>query len=170
MPTPLASAMSREEIESLARRIRAKFKCTDLYFDIIRFVEYVLPSIDSSFCYEYVDSAYLPANTYAFYDPHDNIMRISSDVYENAIKDIGRDRFTIAHEVGHYFLHRNNIALARSKSSVPAYRNPEWQANVFASALLIPVDKTKFMTPEEIQVSCKVSYQAACIASRRNWQ
>lgn len=53
---------------------------------------------------------------------------------------------------------------------MPAYRNPEWQANTFASALLIPKNQTKFMSIEQISNKCKVSHQAAEIAHKRNWQ
>jgi Zn-dependent peptidase ImmA (M78 family) len=50
-----------------------------------------------------------------------------------------RDRFTIAHELGHYYLHY----LHQNKSGAEGYfrgeRNSvETQANVFASALLMP--------------------------------
>lgn len=48
-----------------------------------------------------------------------------------------RDRFTIAHEIGHYILHsragKKRIRAARCGSS-----RVEWEANWFASALLMP--------------------------------
>jgi Zn-dependent peptidase ImmA (M78 family) len=50
-----------------------------------------------------------------------------------------RDRFTIAHELGHYFLHSNQgespiIATRQGSSRI------EWEANWFAAALLMPSD------------------------------
>jgi hypothetical protein len=56
-----------------------------------------------------------------------------------------RDRFTVAHELGHYFLHSN-------QGSVPliAYRLPrhvhsraEWEATMFANALLLPAAEVR---------------------------
>jgi len=52
-----------------------------------------------------------------------------------------RDRFTIAHELGHFFLHswmgQRPLKAARSGSN-----RAEWEANWFAAGLLCP--KTKF--------------------------
>lgn len=54
-----------------------------------------------------------------------------------------RDRFTIAHELGHYFLHslvgKKRIRIAREGSN-PA----EWEANCFAAGFLMP--KEEFIT------------------------
>jgi Zn-dependent peptidase ImmA (M78 family) len=48
-----------------------------------------------------------------------------------------RDRFTVAHELGHYFLHSDQGA-----EPIIAYRRGstriEWEANWFAAALLMP--------------------------------
>jgi hypothetical protein len=51
-----------------------------------------------------------------------------------------RDRFTIAHELGHYFLHSR-----QGERPIVAYREGsssriEWEANWFAAALLMPRD------------------------------
>ena len=80
------------------------------------------------------------------------------------------DTFTIAHEIGHYFLHRNGFSFARTERQVPAYSDPEWQANTFASFLLMPRAQTSFMSIEDIEYKCGVSHQAAEIAYKRNWQ
>jgi Zn-dependent peptidase ImmA (M78 family) len=52
-----------------------------------------------------------------------------------------RDRFTIAHELGHYFLHSE-----QGRIPIVAFRKGstriEWEANWFAAALLMP--KTRF--------------------------
>lgn len=50
-----------------------------------------------------------------------------------------RDRFTIAHELGHYFLHYLHAGTAAPMTFGRGSRNrAETQANVFASALLMP--------------------------------
>lgn len=64
-------------------------------------------------------------------------IHLRKDVYDQACQGHGRDRFTLAHELGHLFLHRG-IAFARAMDgSTKIYQNSEWQANTFASALLI---------------------------------
>lgn len=168
MSSPIAPALSKDKIEQFTLEIRQKFKIKGCYFDIIKFMEVVIPAVDSSFNFEYVDE--LPENAYAYYDPSENVIRVLCSVYENACNNVGRDRFTIAHEIGHYFLHRYGFSFARTEGNVPAYRDPEWQANTFASFLLIPREQTKCMDVEKISQMCGVSNQAAEIAFKRNWQ
>lgn len=62
-------------------------------------------------------------------------------IYVNASHSLVRRRFSIAHEIGHFVLHRDKIgdgltddALYRSKLSSPL----EVQANRFAANLLVP--------------------------------
>ena len=56
-----------------------------------------------------------------------------------------RERFTTTHEAGHILLHRNifenkSIVAARvAGGKIASYRNPEWQANAAAAALLMPL-------------------------------
>jgi hypothetical protein len=62
-----------------------------------------------------------------------------------------RRRFTLAHELGHYFLHSQ-----QGKRSIQATRSGsgpvEWEANWFAAALLMPEEafKEKFTTARNI--------------------
>lgn len=161
-----APPLSKLKIQSLVDDIHDKLEIKSEYFDIIRFVEFILPNIDPTFSYEYVSDCEIEG-LYACYNPLTNTMQISSSVYNAAVDNSGRDRFTIAHEVGHYFLHRNGHTYARI-ANVPTYCNPEWQANTFASMLLVPRGPTKFLDVNEIQNRCKVSRKAAEIAYMRN--
>jgi predicted transcriptional regulator len=55
-----------------------------------------------------------------------------------------RDRFTIAHELGHYFLHYLHAKAQGDKSFSRGGRDrAETEANVFASALLMPAESFK---------------------------
>lgn len=52
---------------------------------------------------------------------------------------IRRDRFTLSHELGHYFLHYRNAGLTGVHTFDRGARSrAETEANVFASALLMP--------------------------------
>ena len=51
-----------------------------------------------------------------------------------------RQRFTLAHEIAHHILHRNSEAIACQEAAVRRGRppTPEFEADVFASAFLMP--------------------------------
>jgi hypothetical protein len=67
-------------------------------------------------------------------------------VYNNAITSPGRINFTLAHEFGHYLLHRadhpNGIRCGEQDVVRwdSAYAQIEYQANLFAAAFLMPLD------------------------------
>lgn len=170
MTTPIAHPLSRQTIEDFAQYVRTRTQCTSCYMDIVGFIELVIPRFDPTFDYEYVDEGTFPGGIYAYFDPKENKLYALNSVYERAAEGNGRDRFTLAHEVGHYFLHDDGLTYARSSTKIPSYCNPEWQANTFASAFLIPKSKTVTMSIEEIMNTCKVSFQAATIAFNRNQQ
>lgn len=59
----------------------------------------------------------------------------------NSAEPFVRQRFTLAHELGHYFLHpmKNTFVEYRDKKQSAGIRSPkEIEANKFAAALLIP--------------------------------
>lgn len=75
-----------------------------------------------------------------------------------------RDRFTIAHEIGHFILHKPGmIELARTQTvqDIPIYKKPEWQANTFAGELLAPPQVIRGLSLEEVSSSCGVSLQVS---------
>jgi Zn-dependent peptidase ImmA (M78 family) len=84
------------------------------------------------------------------FDDFDGMLKASSDqskwmIIYNTNCTEGRQRFTIAHEFGHYILHRKDQRLfecsssrASEKGSVD--RNLEKEADEFAVALLMPLD------------------------------
>lgn len=66
-------------------------------------------------------------------------------IYNNSIKYSGRINFTIAHEFGHYLLHRNKYPNGLKCTKVDIYNDSikktvETDANIFASYLLMPLD------------------------------
>ncbi|WLS07170.1 ImmA/IrrE family metallo-endopeptidase [Shinella sumterensis] len=96
-------------------------------------------------------------------DPNGEFIQIREDVYEAAIAGDGRARFTVAHEMGHFFLH-TGIPLARSTKGdgVASYRKSEPQANQFAAEFLMPRKLIHSgITPEQISNAHGVSDEAA---------
>ena len=70
----------------------------------------------------------------------------------NKLHSEKRQRFTIAHELGHFILHSSDMPLFVDKEEKVLYRNPESatgelnkerEANAFAAALLMPASLLK---------------------------
>lgn len=160
----IAAPLSRNSIRNRANIIRCIAGAeNDLFFDIVKFVEVTLPSIDPDFNFRVVAEDKLGECHGITYPDKDEI-QIRQDVYDRAVDGNGRDRLTVAHELGHLLLHeKQNISYARmgDGSKVNAYQNPEWQASAFGGELLIPHKLIQGMTVEAIMKSCKVSKKAA---------
>lgn len=157
-----ADPMSRARIRKMVKKLREIVGCEDReYFPIVQFIEWILANPDNGIDLEIVDPEEMQ-DTYGTTNIGNNIMRIRSDVYEGAIMGDPRHRFTLCHEVGHYFLHQpDSVSFARG--NIPRYREPEWQANTFAAELMAPYDLVKDMDVEEIMEKCGMSRQAATI-------
>lgn len=80
-------------------------------------------------------------------------------IFLPTVTTLERDRFTIAHELGHLFLHfpkvkRENpgrpMAATRRVSKDDAdQQRAEWEANWFAAAFLMPQEQFKLTYPEK---------------------
>lgn len=90
-------------------------------------------------------------------------------IRDRAAMGVGRDRMTLAHELGHAVLHHGapmfRLAGATGSTSLAqeaAYTSAEHQAKVFAAAFLIhDEDAAEMGSAEEISVEFGVSSQAA---------
>lgn len=137
----IVPARSKVNIRGVVASLRnglGPYMPNDGYVPIDRVYEALrvaLPGFD----FEVLDEAEMGSDHGRAY-PDRRFIQLRRDVYDNACKGSGRDRFTAAHELGHIFLHAGATDFPRvmdSASSVPLYRNAEWQADTFASALLI---------------------------------
>ena len=142
--TAIAAPLGRKDIRKKAQAIRLiaeRFGCIPdgTWFDIIRFVEHVLPQIDSKFTLEIVSLGEM-RDLHGETLPEECTIKIREDVYLRACNGEGRDRLTIAHEVGHYLLHGDRtVRLTRVQPGrrVKTFCAPEWQANAFAGEWLV---------------------------------
>lgn len=160
---------SRGEIQKMASRVRKLIDISpEKPFPIVQLLEVLgTPFEDDeppALEVEIVADEELQDN-YAEYHPISNTMLIRESVYNGACNGNGRDRFTLAHELGHFVIHRNvDYTFARSEEKVESYQDPEWQANTFASMLLIPRDQIAGHTIDEVAEKYQVSKTAARIA------
>ncbi|MDE2508879.1 MAG: ImmA/IrrE family metallo-endopeptidase [Planctomycetota bacterium] len=146
---PLVAPLSRARIENMAKSILAKHYPLALSrptaIDVVDFCDRVLLEHYGIECF--VDHLAWMDGTEGLALP-DNTVLIDEQVYCAAVDGDGRSRFTMIHEAFHSIQHspqirraikdqRGNLRRYR-KNQVPAYMDPEWQANTFASAFLMP--------------------------------
>lgn len=150
-------------MRALARGVRLLLGINpcQLYIDVTRVLEKI-SELDPNFSFEIVDDDKLESGVQAQTDIVKDKILVKESVYKGAIKNIGRDRMTIAHELLHLILHQpSSLTLYRRNDKIPTYKNPEWQAECFAGELLMPYEKIKTMSEPEIVDKCKVSQIAA---------
>jgi len=102
-------------------------------------------------------------------------------IYNNAITSKGRINFTLAHEFGHYLLHRiaypngfqcGQQQIVRWDSE---YGQVEHQANVFAANFLMPLDDFRRQVPDGAKVdiemlrACAERYNVSLVAAVLRW-
>lgn len=172
-----AQGRSRDGIAREALAARAVL-CPDLGANApfpanLELFERVLPTLtilDRQVDYEVIaDAMGVEAQTRFEHQSGRFICALSETTYCALEAQVPRARFTLCHELGHLFMHpheaiaRSRFGLARlmpSSQSHPVYMDGEWQADEFASMLLIPT-AALLLTVEAITEQYVVSYEAA---------
>jgi Zn-dependent peptidase ImmA (M78 family) len=121
---------------------------------------------------DYVLVDYLP-NAEAKYDPDEQKIFITKRAFIALRNGSKRERFTIAHELGHDELDHSRVryrtSLPRSVTGKPASRSEELdesEANRFAAAFLCPSDRANYvpgMTADQLAEKFDVSLEVARI-------
>jgi hypothetical protein len=95
-------------------------------------------------------------------DWHQPVITLSAGTYVALTKSDPRARMTAAHELGHLLMHTQQpVYYYRSKARDQRV-DPEWQANVFAAALLMPRSALRKMsTVSQVKRTFGVSRGAA---------
>ncbi len=92
-------------------------------------------------------------------------------IFNDYVNNLGRIRFTIAHEVGHILLgHVESITFYRNSEIDSNTNEEEAQANIFARDLLMPAAVLSALhvhSPKEIATLCNISMQSAGIRAQR---
>lgn len=151
----LVAAASTRALWDFAEKVRSVFVGeAHVCFPIMDVLEFRLPAIEEGFHLEVCSHAEMGVEE-GLVLANSKCIKLREDVYEGAWKDVGRDRFTACHELGHYLLHRQ-VAMARVRDdSHPVYRDAEWQADTFAGGLLMS-------TRHLAQLGCADAAAAQC--------
>lgn len=155
---------NRESISRDAYLLRKRLEMEHTpYFQVVRFIELVLPQSDPDFSLEIISDEAL-VGVQAEYIPQCNAIRVKNSVYEAAVNGYWWVRATLAHELGHYYFHdERNVRYAKlyPGQKLPPDYDPERQANIFAAELLAPTYMIKGMSPQQIGKEFGVSFTIA---------
>jgi len=137
---------------------------------ILHIIENVLPQVDETFSFEVLEADEM-TKRYGFAADgmtvhRDNLIALRSDVYVGALEGNGRHRFTAAHELGHYLMHKDEGMSfpRRSGPGAKPYVDSEWQADCFARELLADLRHCgRFDAAYSLATHFQVSHQVAAI-------
>ena len=158
---------SRASLRKDACQLLAYCGIDEPYVPVVDLLEFHLANLGVT--YEYVPREEMGMDHGRSF-PNDGRVQIRDDVYERACEGRGRDRLTIAHEIGHLVLH-HGLPLQRSdppRNVIKPYEDSEWQANAFAGELLMPLPwvRRRCHGPDDLPELFGVSDSAA----QTHWQ
>lgn len=160
----IVKSRSMKDIRKIVNIIKKHCGFYDcLQFPIMFFWEQIIPKIFPDYRFLYVEDDELEG-VEAYTDHNSKIVKVKISVYLKALNGSSRDLFTIAHEIGHLFLHDGEAMIfARTSERFPAYKNAEWQANYFAAEMLMGSHLIIDMSINEISNACNVCEKSAKI-------
>ncbi len=139
--------MSRRAIEARASEMLEKYFNADLRnrgwpLDVIQFAEF----LDDIGLIEFAIEP-LNGNKEGEYRPVENQLVLTEATCTDANNGGVRARYTVVHEIGHAVLHGSQLRVVHSlgftvsrysRTELRPFEDPEWQANAFAAAALMP--------------------------------
>jgi len=132
--------LSWRDIEGVADDLRAALGLmSTCYFPVGFVIEQVLEEQLPGYVFDVGDFE-LMGSAEGETAPDGSFIRLRDDVYEALHSNDGRARFTAAHELGHFLLHRNVPMQRATPGSIQTFRNSEAQANHFAACVLMPTN------------------------------
>lgn len=162
----LAAPLTREYIERVTWGLRQALALTDPYLPVAELLEFGLPRIAPGFDYDIVEAAAM-GQRHGAVNPVTRVLMVREDVYDGLVAGVGRDRFTVCHEIGHAVLHPQTLNRVRPGQTARPFENPEWQADNFSGSLLMPRHMMLIMgSISEIVGEFGVSEDAAKVRAR----
>lgn len=164
----IVSPRSGKGIRKIAHSVLDALQLNGRQVPILKILEFAIG--DDEYSFEVLDKSDMISrfgeDAEGITSHKENMIGLRTDVYMGASHGQGRDRFTAAHELGHYILHANEgLALPRRcETSTKAFCNSEWQANQFAREFLVDIRQLHhFQSAAQVAQHFGVSHQVASI-------
>lgn len=128
-------------IRQAADEIRKIFSIPPGHVDIVGLYEFGLQ--EKGWDYDICEDSALADDVLAMSYPDRHLVRVKLSTWSKALRGDRMCRFTLAHELGHLFLHTSErLGFARhhrsSQGNHSFFEDSEWQADRFAAELLTP--------------------------------
>lgn len=137
---------SRKQIEAIASAVRSLLGVSRSGRIALQpILEFALDDIVDEAFFRIVDDAEL-GGAEAMTDGREPVITLSASTYMKLEKGDYRARMTVAHEIGHLILHSGQIVFHFEEPINDNRFDPEWQADQFAAALLMPREAFAKMT------------------------
>lgn len=156
--------VSKNRLKNLALEFRQKFGINELFFPVLDILDNL--HCDGLLNLEIVEDVdkRLSENELALYSLNSNTMFVKLSVYEEALNDVGRARFTLTHELSHYLLLKVlGFETISCDGEIKPYEDPEWQANYLAGELLAPDSLTEGFDVLNYINKCCLSEECAIV-------
>jgi hypothetical protein len=160
-PNRFVQKRSKQDIAHLANLVRSALMLGEDHVAMAPLLELALPELLKDYDFQVVDDDEL-GGAEGWTDISEPVIRMTNTSYQALLSLDPRARFTAAHELGHLLMHSSShIHYARAAHMDPQ-TDPEWQANEFAAAFLMPEKAFRKTTSvEEAMARFGVGYQAA---------
>lgn len=159
-------ARNRQNIRKYTYQLRCALGLKDTeFFPIMEVLELVIPTIIPDFQVVPVEDESLRGRM-AEMLPGECAIKVKQSVYDAACLGHKWARMVMAHELGHFLLHRDaplSFAYIEKGQRLPDEVNPERQADIFAAELLAPVHLIKGYNEYQISKHFGVSKASAKI-------
>ncbi|OCQ23404.1 hypothetical protein A7985_05545 [Pseudoalteromonas luteoviolacea] len=137
-----------KQIREKVEKLKSFFKIDlEECVDIIHLIDITLPDKIPDFTLEIKPDCEM--EDYAGLTiPSECKIYLKQSVYDKACNGDGQSRFTIAHEIGHLFMHDQPLVLGKQEkySDHQIWEDTEWQADQFAAEFLMPFNIVKNMS------------------------
>ena len=155
---------SRKKLKSLAIEFRNKFSVNQLVFPVFEIIDNLYnDGLINLLILDDTDSK-LKKDELALYELSSNTMYLKLSVYEEAVNNVGRSRFTLTHGLLHYLLlYVLKFNLIETTDEIKTYEDSEWQANYLAGELLAPEKLTKDFTVDDYMNKCLLSEECSIV-------
>lgn len=162
--------LSEEQVENAAEKLRRYLNLTNVAAPCMHSVLVKLQEKLSRFSFHAALASEL-GSAEAFMDEQAHKLTVRDSVLEEARAGRARARFTLAHELGHYFLGHEGARRRTANKALygtSAERVAEREADIFASYFLVPTKLAAGLsTPDEIAEVFQMSMPVAEIAFER---